>query len=317
MKNLSELFEGGTLETQKKRKTTFYCICATLVLIAVMLVVLSVFGIVTLIKNKAPSEPIEEEIQVSIGATQPATFDEDQLYSGTLLLLDDAHKYQGSGELTILRNAESRPKTETGGHAYSILSKGATDDLDFRGTPEATDALHLMIKEFYAAKGDDNLCVVNAFSNAKADTVDPIYSSGNTFAFEYYFEYPGTPKTIYGVDKYSWIYTNAHKYGFINVPSSSSEEEGGSNIFRYVGVPHATYMRTKKLDLEGYLEELRSATVDSPILVKSGKYTYASYFIPVGAETLVPADYSYTVSGNNVDGYIVTAIITKRANTQN
>ena len=313
MKDLSELFEGGTLETQKKRKTTFYCICATLALIAVMLVILAVCGIVALVKNHTPSEPAEQEVQVSIGATVPATFDEDQLYSGTLLLLDSSHKYQGKNETVVLRSSDSRPKTSTGGYAYSILAAGATDELDFRGTPEAVDALHLMIKEFYASKGDDNLCVVNAFTKSRSDTLDPIYASATTFAFEYYFEFPGTPKTIYGVDKYTWIYTNAHKYGFINVDTG---EEGGSNVFRYVGIPHATYMKTKKLDLESYLEELKSATVDAPVLTKVGKYTYASYYIPVGAEALVPADYSYTVSGNNTDGYIVTAIITKRANIQ-
>lgn len=317
MKDLSKLFEGGTIATQKKRKATFYCICATLALIAVMLVILAVCGVVALVKNHTPSEPVEEEMQVSIGATVPATFDEGQLYSGSLLLLDANHKYQGKAEMIKLRDAESRPKTSTGGHAYSILAKGATDELDFRGTAEAVDALHLMIKEFYTARGDDNLCVVNAFTNANADTLVPAYASGTTFAFEYYFEFPGTPKTIYGVDKYSWIYTNAHKYGFINVDLAPSDEESDSNVFRYVGIPHATYMKTKKLDLEGYLEELKSATVENPLLTKSGKYTYASYYIPAGAEAFVPADYSYTVSGNNVDGYIVTAIITKRANTTN
>ena len=192
MKDLSKLFEGGTLATQKKRKATFYCICATLALIAVMLVILAVCGVVALVKNHTPSEPVEEEMQVSIGATVPATFDESQLYSGSLLLLDANHKYQGNAEMIKLRDADSRPKTSTGGHAYSILAKGATDELDFRGTAEAVDALHLMIKEFYTARGDDNLCVVNAFTNANADTLAPAYASGTTFAFEYYFEFPGT-----------------------------------------------------------------------------------------------------------------------------
>jgi hypothetical protein len=310
MKDLSEIFEGGTLETQKKRKITFYCICVTLALIAVMLVILAVFGVVTLIVNNSSNEPAGQEIQVSIGATIPSTFDADQLYSGTLLILDDNHKYQGKTEFIILRNAENRPKTSTGGHAYSILSKGATDELDFRGSPEAVDALHLMIKEFYMAKGDDNLCIVNAFTKANADTIDPIYASGNSFAFNYYFEYPGEDKSIYGVDKYSWIYNNAHKYGFINVETG---EESGSNVFRYVGIPHATYMRTKKLDLEAYIELLKSATPEAPLLTKIGKYTYASYFIADGADQVVPADYNYTVSGNNSDGYIITAIITKKA----
>jgi hypothetical protein len=58
---------------------------------------------------------------------------------------------------------------------------------------------------------------------------------------------------------------------------------------------------------------LKSATPEAPLLTKIGKYTYASYFIADGADQVVPADYNYTVSGNNSDGYIITAIITKKA----
>lgn len=317
MKNFSELFEGGSKETQKKRKITFYCICVTLALIATMLIILAIFGIVSLASQHTEDEPEQEAPQVSIGNTQSITLSEEQLHSGTLLILDDAHRYSGEFDAIIMRNAEGRPKTSTGGNVYSILAARVEDDVDFRASPEALEAFNLMMQDFYAASNDDNICVRRAITKANADTVDAIFSSGDTLALNYYFEYPDDDRSIYGVDKYSWIYSNAYKYGFINVPvepqstDAEDEEEVGSNIFRYVGVPHATYMKTKRLSFDAYLAQLKNATPDAPLLVRSGRITYASYFLAKDGEHLVPTDYSYSVSGNNVDGYIVTVEITR------
>ena len=165
------------------------------------------------------------------------------------------------------------------------------------------------MKDFYAEKKDDNVCIVNAYSRSKKDSLDPVYSSGQAFELGYYFDYNSDPsdvRNIYGADKYSWIYSNAHKYGFINVGSADGS---GSGIFRYVGIPHATYIKTKKIDFDTYLEQLRAASPESPLLIKIGKITYASYFIEASSEHLVPADYEYEVNGNNIDGYIITAAI--------
>lgn len=310
---LSELFEGGTLETQKKKRITFYCICVTLALIAVMLTVLIMSGIISAISNAHDDASQQSSPQVSIGETIAATFEPDGIYSGSLLLLNGTYRYKGTPETVVIRSAEGRAKTSTGGNVYSIISSGSDASVDFRGTKEAVDALNLMMRDFYAEKSDDNLCIKKAYSLSGKDTVDPVFSSAEAFSLFYYFEYPGVTKSIYGVDKYSWIYNNAHKYGFINVTSSqdNSAEEGssGSDIFRYVGVPHATYMKTKKLSFEGYLEQIKTATPENPILVKSGRVTYASYYISKDDQPMVPAEYEYTVSGNNTDGYIVTVSV--------
>jgi hypothetical protein len=51
-------------------------------------------------------------------------------------------------------------------------------------------------------------------------------------------------------------------------------------------------------------------------LIKIGKITYASYFVAADAEHLVPADYEYQISGNNLDGYIITAAIPTATTTK-
>ena len=314
MKFLSELFEGGTNVTQKKKKVTFYCICVTLALIAVMLLILAAFGVSQLISDLAAADvQSEPNVQVSIGETEAITLDAASIHSGNLLILDNAHRYQGDPETVIIRAYEGRPKTQTGSNVYSIVSRGVSEELDFRGTSEAVSALNLMMADFYATKADDNLCITRAYTLASKDTTDAPFTAATTFELEYYYEYPGEIRGIYGVEKYDWIYANAYKYGFVNIDDPAASEDGGSGLFRYVGVAHATYMKTKKLQLSTYLEQLRSTTPDAPLLTKVGKITYASYYLSADGEILVPTEHEYTVSGNNTDGYIITASITKAA----
>lgn len=311
MKFMDELFEGGTKSAQKKKKTTFYVICVTLALIAVMLIVLAVFGIAMLISDAAEdAEGNSQTPKVTIGATELTQFESDGVHSGNLLRLERGKRAQGDISTVIIRGA--RVQTEDGANIYSVRSSGSTDELDFRGTPEAVEALNLMMKDFYGKTKDDNLCISKAYTLESKDSIHPIYSSATSFLFECYYGDDYTVRSIYGVDKYNWIYENAYKYGFINVEDPTADEDSeGSTVFRYVGVPHATYMRTKKLTLEEYLEQIKTATPDAPILTSVGKTTYASYYLAADGEHLVPSEHSYTVSGNNTDGYIVTVSIQK------
>jgi D-alanyl-D-alanine carboxypeptidase len=314
MKFLSELFDGGTNATQKKKKITFYCICVTLALIAVMLLILAAFGVAKLVGDLVEAEAQSTpSVQVSIGNTETTTLDASGVHLGNLLILDSAHRYGGDPNTVIIRNYEGRPKTKTGSNVYSVAPKGASEELDFRGSPEAVGAFNLMMADFYAANGDDNICITNAYTLASKNSIDAVFSAATTFELGYYFEFPGEVRSIYGVEKYEWIYTNAYKYGFINLENTDASEEGESDIFRYVGVSHATYMKTKRLTLDAYLEQLRSATPDLPLLTKVGKITYASYYLAADGEHRVPTEHEYTVSGNNTDGYIVTVSIAKTA----
>ncbi len=310
---LSELFEGGSTESQKKKRLTFYTICITLALLAVMLILLAMIGISNLIAQNVNDGTEQSELSMSIENTISASLGEDAVYSGTLLILDSANRYKGEDKTVTLRNHEGRPKTDTNGYVYTISSPSANDDQDFRATPETVDAFNAMMKDFYRASSpkDDNICIVNAYSKINKDNISTIYTSGHTFELGYYVDYNADHsniKTIYGVEKYSWIYSNAHKYGFINLRASDGS---GTGVFRYVGIPHATYIKTKGIDFEAYLDQLRAATAAEPLLMKVGKTTYASYFVSAAGEHLVPADYEYMVNGNNYDGYIITAEITE------
>lgn len=114
-----------------------------------------------------------------------------------------------------------------------------------------------------------------------------------------------------------WMIKNCAKYGFVLRYDGSkvniTEILHESWHFRYVGVPHAAYMTENNLCLEEYIDLLRNEYSYSkkPLEYSYDGADYLIYFYPAeSAESVtfvpVPASGEYTVSGNNVDGFIVT-----------
>lgn len=122
-----------------------------------------------------------------------------------------------------------------------------------------------------------------------------------------------------------WIYQNCHEYGFIQRYPAGKEaltfdDQTYLDCFRYVGIPHATYMKENDLCLEEYVELLKSYTYDGTHLsVTAGGTEYEIYYVlatnPTEANAVtqlpVPENAEYSYSGNNTDGFIVT--VTKPA----
>lgn len=311
MKKPSSLFDGGTKEMQKKRLNTFYVICATAVLIAAMLVILVFVGIAAMVGKKPGNEEsgnVYGEDGVLKGYVS-TSFSADQIYSGDLLLIDGSHTYKGSAKL-ILVDSKERPKTAAGSNAYTISGR-----YTFQGTEAAVDALHAMIGDFYAESGDDNIILANAYDSSKAETQEDLFKLGTVFSLEHYVNYdedPQNKQSISGFEKYEWIYNNAHKYGFILVGERATDaaQDGqaaaGSNTFRYVGVAHSTYIESKNLSFEAYINLLKTKAYDSPLTQKAGGDSYVIYYIASGSPAYVSSKYEYTVSGDNASGYIIT-----------
>ena len=113
-----------------------------------------------------------------------------------------------------------------------------------------------------------------------------------------------------------WLMENSWKYGYIlRYPAEKSAVTGISYDpyhFRYVEIPHAYYITANGLCFEEYLEQLRNTT--SPegehlTVTVDGGATYEVYYVKSAGNTTdvpVPADLPYTVSGDNMNGFIVT-----------
>lgn len=112
-----------------------------------------------------------------------------------------------------------------------------------------------------------------------------------------------------------WMTENAHRFGFIlRYPSDKTEitKIGYEDWhYRYIGKPHAYYISSNDLCLEEYIELLRGFTFEGKhlkITDDEGK-AWEVYFVPAVSETTevpVPKYTPYEISGNNVDGFIVT-----------
>ncbi len=301
MKQLFEAFNSGSAEQQKRRKLGALVIAVTAILLALTLVVLAVGSIVIAIAGPENDPKNSDDGADYITTTLDAA---TQLNTGDLLLLDSEHPYSGSApDAVLFYNHESRPKNEENGHIYTIF--GTTK---LAATDDTVVAFHAMVRDFYAAIGDDDLILSQAYDLNSGNQPAQVYMTAAAIQLDYYSDFD-TRKTasIYGVEDYQWIYDNAAKYGFVRASSAEGEE----NIFRYVGQPHATYMQKNNLTLSAYLELLRTKTHRDPLKasaeVDGQTLSYNIYYVSANDTAYVPPHGNYTVSGDNLGGYIITA----------
>ena len=308
MNKFSELVDGGTPQTQMKKKRTLVAICITAALIAAMLLFLAIFGLASLLAKDKKTD-LEAESVVSIGATFKTTISEDKLYSGSLLVLDGNHPYNGNANVIAIESHTNRPTHQVEGNTQNIYT--VLDKVNFKATTAAITAFDKMLVQFLK-NGDDNIIIANAYDEGSKSVQDPIYSTGEAFELKYYHNYdkktnPNDKRSLYGASApYTWIYENAHKYGFVNIGERSS-------VFRYVGVAHSTAMKQKNLSFEQYIESIKTYTPDAALKVSVSGESYAIYYLAKDSEHILPKDYEYTVSGNNVDGYIITVNLSRPA----
>ena len=309
MKFLTDFFNSGSVTQQKKRRMGAMIICATAVVLVIALVTLMVASIVTAIKgNQQDDNPDDNAGGIPNGYTT-TTIDPTQLKMGNLLLVDADHACETVPTTVLFDGHESRAKTEGGSIIYSIGGR-----YNLAATDETVRAFNAMIAAFYAdeqAGGDTNLYISNAYDQKAANQASDLYALGTTIGLKYYVDFDtdaSNIQPIYGVEKYEWIYENAANYGFIQV----SNAEGEEHIFRYIGVAHATYMKNRNVaTFAEYLTMVQTRTARSPlsITVKNADGSdvrYNVYYLSATEEAVVPSEYSYTISGDNMSGYIVT-----------
>ena len=127
----------------------------------------------------------------------------------------------------------------------------------------------------------------------------------------------GHAYTFDDVTEYSiWLKANAHKFGFIE--RYQADKTAITKIayenwhYRYIGKPHAFYMAANGLCLEEYIDLLRGFTFSGKHLAITDDEgcSWELYFVPaelIGDTNVpVPRHFEWEISGNNVDGFIVT-----------
>lgn len=205
-------------------------------------------------------------------------------------------------------------------------------DIYLSVAPEAMEALNRWMDAFAAQSGLHDVNIVagyrtyddqkslydNAYQTKGREYADAYlalpghseHHTGLAVDLDVYDVAAGTSSGFDGDGAYAWVVDNAWRYGFIQRYPPDKHQITGINYeswhFRYVGCPHAEIMEDEDLVLEEYVDYLRNFPFRGEHLqTVSQGISYEVYFCK-GSRIPVPEDATYTVSGNNVDGFIVT-----------
>lgn len=267
------------------------------------------------------TQPSESDVASTTESLQKPTIPSgygkaySDIHRGALVLVSNDHDYTFP-EIELI----TALKKKTSGYLvrdYSILME-----------KEAFWAFDNMLSDFAKATGKKNVQITSAYrSRELQENVYQQYEDkyGKEYA-ESYVTRPGGSEhhtglsvdlSIYNIDShtsyeftgkgaYSWVKENCAKYGIILRYTADKEEITGiaeeTWHYRYVGVPHAAYMMEKGICLEEYINMMYDHPVTNPLNYGG----YSIYYCPEDA-LCVPYNQRCTISGNNIDGYIVAA----------
>ncbi len=253
--------------------------------------------------------------QETSGDSTQITLNADAVGTGNLIVINAAHAYTFSEDDSQLQYVY-----EQRNDSYGV------SDLEVQLEAETLSQLNAMMADFESETGYSSLQVFSGY-RTKEDK-DSRYENGtSTFQGGYSDYHSGRTLNLkinfgdgtsdyYDAEKYpdySWIAEHAAEYGFVvRYPAekeSITGEESRTYTFRYVGVPHAMYMTEHDLCLEEYVDLLQSFTVEDPLVITAEDTEYKVFYVPADGEDSVDvtiASENYTVSGDNMDGFIVT-----------
>ena len=263
---------------------------------------------------EAPELPVEDPYA---GYTM-LTMTEDDMHRGELILVSNEHAY------TFPEGIEDELVTiidhKSGSYTVNLYETMVL--------PVTVEHLNELMDDYVAQGGQQDVMVVsgyrtydfqqglfdrsaarNGLEHAQRFVAQPGGSEHHTgYAVDLYSTTQGDYLECTG--EYAWIGEHCHEYGFILRYTSEKEEYTKigpeSWHFRYVGVPHAYIIVENGFCYEEYVDYLRQFPFDGEHLTYTLDGTeYEIYFVE-GLEVPVPEEGEYTVSGNNVDGFIVT-----------
>lgn len=236
--------------------------------------------------------------------------------SGNLILVNGYYEYKGDNSdiVSIYENKNDN---------YSVSS------YDDKAKSVVIDNLNALFTDFVAATGKDDVNIISAFRTRELQqqlfdegdpeyVAKPGYSEHETgYAVDFGIYNGEWSEEFDGTGEYEWIQKNCFKYGFILRYPQELEDVTQINYepwhFRYVGKPHAYYIMQNNISLEQYSELVRRYPFNGEhlIITDYDGIEYEIYYITMDNQNLstqipVPSSLNYTISGDNINGFIVT-----------
>ncbi|WP_079529514.1 VanY-A/VanY-F/VanY-M family D-Ala-D-Ala carboxypeptidase [Halobacillus hunanensis] len=259
------------------------------------------------IKINQQDQEENEVFEVYSGNTQKIKIAEKQIYEGNLLLVNREYPVRKESVITDITSLVNHKELTKGYGLHNTnirLSKMVTQKFSKMVDAARKDGVSNFLissgfrsferqKELYKEKGPDYAL--------------PAGHSEHNLGLA--LDVGSTQTTMYKASEAEWIEKNAWKYGFIlRYPKGKADVTGIEYEpwhIRYVGLPHSAIMQEKNFVLEeylGYLKEEKSISVK----VNGKQYSVSYYQVSQSITIHVPDNHHYEISGNNMDGVIVT-----------
>ena len=242
---------------------------------------------------------------------------ESGIHSGDLVLVNSDYEYDFDNSPTLVKVSNMKNSS------YLVRE----NDMELART--TVSHLNKMLKAFRKETGIKNVCVNSAYRSysdqenlftirenelgyygALAVCANAGYSEHHTgLAADLVLLDDDEVTALGSIPEYTFFQTNAKDYGFIiRYPADKEWITHISNEpwhFRYVGKVHAYAMAEDNLCLEEYIEYIKDYSCDEPLEVQIGDKTYCVYYCE-GTQVTIPLFKLFNISGNNVDGYVVS-----------
>ncbi|MDO4863989.1 MAG: D-alanyl-D-alanine carboxypeptidase family protein [Ruminococcus sp.] len=246
------------------------------------------------------------------------THTHDEIFMGDLVLVNAEHEYKFiAGDLDLLTVVSSHNDYYTHGDYVTKLDREVISQLNAMmaefARASSLSTTNIFVQDGYRTFEEQ----VDRHNSGKSSTFEAghcDYHTGRTFDM-FRMNDDGTTPYFRAEGDCAWFADNACRFGFIvRYPEGKDEatgEKARTYTYRYVGAPHAAYMHENGLCLEEYIAELKAHTKEDPLISAVDGAVSLIYYVPASEEgdtdVPVPKDREYTVSGNNSDGFIVTA----------
>lgn len=228
------------------------------------------------------------------------------VHSGKLVLVNSTNPSMLTKEELDLEQvyySADRPEYEVSYSGHTQLNRGALAEFN------------RLMRAYIAETGNTEIMFNYGYLETGKEKSNPESATALDIQLHLKLE-SGGYSYISNISPYSWLFTHMSDYGYIlRYPDGKTEltgERGTYTAIRYVGLPHAKYITENDLCLEEYLTMLReSCTFGKGMLTyTTAEDTYKIYYVPANTtgDTAVPVpkDGMWEVSGNNIDGFIVT-----------
>ncbi len=237
---------------------------------------------------------------------------ETDMHKGPLAVVNASTEYLFPAEDVNLVSVYERRNG-----SYSVSS------MDVELDEEAVEHLNMLLSEFSTIYGNTDIQVESGYRSKQNQ--QERYSNGSSIFPGGFSDYhtarsldlnicsdTGSSYYVPSGD-YAWITEHAHEYGYVVRYPDGKMDSTGVNprayTFHYVGLPHSVYMYEKSLCLEEYVEEMKEYSATSPLVINADGTAWTVFYVEASASgntvVNIPSCEEYTVSGDNIGGFIV------------